>query len=136
MALEKSAAFLIKEKLKESISNELKEIQQAMKEVESSAMHMTPKEWRQIFEQQQKQLNNLLSLVVSTPEEKLPAVVTSLFIDEQKYVNKYPRLEPYILIVGELIIPPFVEKFDQVDPRVKERILDVLGRIHSRESLP
>ena len=136
LALEKSAAFLIKEKLKESISNELKEIQQAMKEVESSAMHMTPKEWRQIFEQQQKQLNNLLSLVVSTPEEKLPAVVTSLFIDEQKYVNKYPRLEPYILIVGELIIPPFVEKFDQVDPRVKERILDVLGRIHSRESLP
>lgn len=130
----------IKQKLRDQVSYELKVIQQSLKgpppEFASPTILMTPKEWKQILNEQQRQLANLLALINKTPEEQLPDVLVSLFLEEQKYINKYSPLEPYMLAMGERIIPPFTEQYDQAAPRTRERILMILGNIHSRKALP
>lgn len=134
-------SLTIKQELKSQIFYDLEEIQRSKKEFPPEftslfTMHMTQKEWKKELNEQQKRVNNLLTFINKTPEEELPDGLAERFLEEQKYINKYPPLEPYILAMGERIIPPFTERYDQVAPRTRERILMILGNLQSRKALP
>ncbi|MCD4780009.1 MAG: hypothetical protein K8S27_05595 [Candidatus Omnitrophica bacterium] len=133
-------AKTIEQQLCDRISFEIEEIQQskkkAMPEFISPAIHMTQKEWKNILNEQQKKLNNLLMLIRKTPEERIPDVLAEHFLHEKNYFGQYPPLEPYILALGEKIIPPFSEQYDKVEPRIRERMLVILGNTYSRKALP
>ncbi len=130
----------IKQKLVSRISLEQEEIQQAqeqgMPEFASPTIAMNQKAWQKILTERQRRLDNLLTLVTNTPDEKLADVLVKSFLHKKDYAGRYPPLEPYLLLLGEGIIPAFSKQYEQAGPRLKEKVLGILGNTRSREALP
>jgi HEAT repeat protein len=134
----------IKQKFIVQIEQELAALKRGLKEElasnrEAGAEVFFPPEVirKMTLEEEKKKLKHLLKFIKKSSSEDLPSALVDLFIKEASdYSHRYPLLDSYVAVLGELSVVPLTEHYESSDIFLRERILNILGQVKSDRALP
>jgi len=94
------------------------------------------KAWRPLLKEEEKKLKRLQQLVEQTSQDNLPKVIVTIFLEEDiTERGQFPEVDPYLIIMGEEVVPLLMGSYDAVPTDMKEHILRVLTAIGSPHAL-